>query len=59
MSDREKFKKLVEEFGNLSFDCGEWAENTANEPYEIVRKRCSKAEKELLSFFESFVSGKG
>ena len=39
--------KLIEDYGNASYDCGEWQEDPAAEPYDIVVGR-QRAAKEAL-----------
>jgi hypothetical protein len=47
VSDRD-FVKLIVDYGNASFDCGKWDEDTSDESYEDVLARQQSAYERLL-----------
>jgi len=51
MKTPDPLEKLISEYGDASFDCGE-APSDDYVAYEVIAKRCAEAKKRLLEYIE-------
>lgn len=53
-----RLERLVATATNLAFDCGEWNEDDATEPYNTLHDRYQQAKEELLAAIHALLPGK-